>query len=84
MRWRSVGARGSRGARRAGQRGGKRDQGHGEDDTWEDGKEEVDDGGLHSGCRKGELHQRQNGSRAGEQRAEGVQRKKKRGEKSKD
>jgi hypothetical protein len=37
----------------AGQRGGKRDQGHGEDDAWEMEKQEVDDGGLHSGGWRG-------------------------------
>jgi hypothetical protein len=77
MRWRPVGARGSRGARRAGQRGGKRDQGHGEDDAWAIGKQEVDDGDLHSGGRRGSC----TGGRAEEQRSkgtEGVQRKKKR------
>jgi hypothetical protein len=44
-----------------------------------EGKQEVDDGGLLSGGRRGGLHRRQSRSRAGEQRAEGVQRKKKRG-----
>jgi hypothetical protein len=54
----------------AGQRGGKRGQGHGEDDAWEEGKQEVDGGGLHSGGRRGSC----TGGRAGEaeeQRAEG-------------
>jgi hypothetical protein len=65
----------------AGQRGGKRGQGHGEDDAWKEGKQEVDGGGLHSGGRRGSGI----GGRAGEaeeQRAEGVQRKKKRGRRS--
>jgi hypothetical protein len=44
---------GSRGARRARRQGGKRDQGHGEDDAWKHGKQEVDDGDLHSGGRRG-------------------------------
>jgi hypothetical protein len=37
---------GSCGARRAGQQGGKRDHGHGEDDAWKHRKQEVDDGDL--------------------------------------
>jgi hypothetical protein len=51
----------------AGQRGGKRGQGHGEDDAWEEGKQEVDGGGLHSGGRRGSC----TGGRAGEQRSRG-------------
>jgi hypothetical protein len=66
-RWRPAGARGGRGARMAGQRGGKRGQGHGEDDAWEEGKQEVDGGGLHSGGRRGSC----TGGRAGEQRSRG-------------
>jgi hypothetical protein len=81
MRWRPAAAQGSRGARRTGQRGGKGDQGPGEDDAWNHGKQEVDDGDLHSGGRRGKLHRRQS-RRAEEQGAEGVQRKKKRGRRS--
>jgi hypothetical protein len=79
--WQPVGARGGRVARMAGQRGGKRGQGHGEDDAWEEGKQDVDGGGLHSGGRRGSC----TGGRAGEaeeQRAKGVHRKKKRGRRS--
>jgi hypothetical protein len=81
-RWRPAGARGSRGARMAGQQGEKRGEGHGEDDAWEEGKQEVDGIGLHSGGRRGSC----TGGRAGEaeeQRTEGVQRKRKRGRRSK-
>jgi hypothetical protein len=48
-RWRPSRAPGSRGARKWGQRGGERGQGQGGDDAWEEGEQEVDGGGLHSG-----------------------------------
>jgi hypothetical protein len=61
-RWRPAVALGGRGARMAGQRGGERGQGHGEDDAWEEEKQEVDGGGLHSGGRRESC----TGGRAGE------------------
>jgi hypothetical protein len=48
-RWWPAGARGSRGALGAGQRGGNRSRARGEDDAWVEEKQEVDGGGLHDG-----------------------------------
>jgi hypothetical protein len=76
-RWRPAGARGDRGARKAGQRGGEQGRARGEDYAWKEKKQEVDGGGLHGGgrgsCTGGRAEE------AEEQRTEGVQREKKRG-----
>jgi hypothetical protein len=69
VRWRPMGVRGGRGACEAGQRGGKKDQGHGEDDTWKGKKQEVDDGDRHSGGRRSCTGGRVGG--AAEQRSRG-------------
>jgi hypothetical protein len=51
VRWRPSRAPGSRGTRKWGQQGGERGQGQGGDDAWEEGEQDVDGGGLHSGGR---------------------------------